>query len=282
MKEKLTDYTPEQIAKAVEKINKRKAYTKDYYAKHAKELNEKSKSRAKIARAKNKRLLEDYKLTYPKSVEDVSILEISQARPYSDAYLAKQKEATKQRVRDSNKKRNALETLFRQTHPEIATPKNNSLLSAIIYKPGLSPKEKRQEYFRQRYLILRHDTLLRVALYQKTHPEVHEKALARRRALCYNAPGSFTPDEFISKCLQYNNKCVYCGKVTKLTPDHVLPLSRGGSNSIQNILPACKHCNSAKGAKTFDEYVEYVRRFIPDYTPYTLTENNINVNENNS
>ena len=54
-------------------------------------------------------------------------------------------------------------------------------------------KEKRQEYFRQRYLILRHDTLLRVALYQKTHPEVHEKALARRRALCYNAPGSFTP-----------------------------------------------------------------------------------------
>ena len=46
--------------------------------------------------------------------------------------------------------------------------------------------------------------------------------------------------------------CVYCGKlVTHLTLhiDHVVPISRGGGNSMENLCVACKKCNLAKGAK---------------------------------
>jgi len=52
----------------------------------------------------------------------------------------------------------------------------------------------------------------------------------------------------------YDHRCVYCGKPHKnLTPDHVVPLARGGSNVIGNIVPACSACNQRKGARTPEE-----------------------------
>ena len=48
----------------------------------------------------------------------------------------------------------------------------------------------------------------------------------------------------------YDYKCVYCGKGgIKLTQDHVIPLSRGGSHTKENVVPACGLCNSSKGAR---------------------------------
>jgi 5-methylcytosine-specific restriction endonuclease McrA len=52
---------------------------------------------------------------------------------------------------------------------------------------------------------------------------------------------------------QYNGHCAYCGKKVKLTLDHIIPLSRGGKHSKDNVVPACSHCNSSKGTKTPEE-----------------------------
>ena len=48
----------------------------------------------------------------------------------------------------------------------------------------------------------------------------------------------------------FKQKCAYCGKRTRrLTKDHVIPLAKGGTLTLTNIVPACKSCNSKKGVK---------------------------------
>jgi len=50
-------------------------------------------------------------------------------------------------------------------------------------------------------------------------------------------------------------RCAYCGVETAEPHcDHVLPLSRGGSNSADNLATACGACNTSKGAKTLEEW----------------------------
>ena len=41
-----------------------------------------------------------------------------------------------------------------------------------------------------------------------------------------------------------------------LTKDHVIPISRGGSDAIDNIVGACLTCNKRKHRKTGDEFFE--------------------------
>ncbi len=48
-----------------------------------------------------------------------------------------------------------------------------------------------------------------------------------------------------------NNCCQYCGyKGEKLSIDHVLPRSRGGSDTWENVTTACLSCNITKGNRT--------------------------------
>lgn len=49
------------------------------------------------------------------------------------------------------------------------------------------------------------------------------------------------------------NRCQYCGHVfpqAELNLDHVVPLSRGGQSSWDNVVCACIRCNSRKGSRT--------------------------------
>lgn len=55
--------------------------------------------------------------------------------------------------------------------------------------------------------------------------------------------------QWLQLCARYNFCCANCGKFKPLTKDHIKPVSKGGSNSIKNIQPLCKSCNSSKGAK---------------------------------
>lgn len=49
------------------------------------------------------------------------------------------------------------------------------------------------------------------------------------------------------------NKCQYCGATKNLTLDHVVPKSRGGTHTWDNVVIACNHCNSRKGDRTPEE-----------------------------
>lgn len=45
---------------------------------------------------------------------------------------------------------------------------------------------------------------------------------------------------------KYDNKCAICKKEEWLTLDHITPLSKGGSNNIDNLQVLCKECNLKK------------------------------------
>jgi len=86
-----------------------------------------------------------------------------------------------------------------------------------------------------------------VARYETRRPEVKQARKARYRGRLLNARGSFTREEWEARKIQFGNRCAYCGRKTKrLTPDHYIPLSRGGTNFIDNVIPACQDCNRRK------------------------------------
>jgi CRISPR/Cas system Type II protein with McrA/HNH and RuvC-like nuclease domain len=53
-----------------------------------------------------------------------------------------------------------------------------------------------------------------------------------------------------------NFECVYCGDNNRktLTLDHVIPQSKGGKDSWDNLVTACRRCNGEKSNLTLEEY----------------------------
>ena len=68
--------------------------------------------------------------------------------------------------------------------------------------------------------------------------------------------GKHTGEEWQEKLNQYNNRCLYCGRVGKLTKDYIVPISLGGVNTIDNIVPACMKCNRKKNKKKLVQFKE--------------------------
>lgn len=58
----------------------------------------------------------------------------------------------------------------------------------------------------------------------------------------------------------YSSPCAYCGTLSEITADHVIPISRGGTHSIGNLVAACLKCNSSKGSKTITEWKLFSRK----------------------
>ena len=76
--------------------------------------------------------------------------------------------------------------------------------------------------------------------------------LHKRRARKAGNGGSYTAKEWKKLCKKYKNRCLCCGEKKKLTPDHVIPIIKGGTSDIENIQPLCLSCNCRKGVSETD------------------------------
>lgn len=59
--------------------------------------------------------------------------------------------------------------------------------------------------------------------------------------------------------LRDNHTCVFCLRTRdqcRMTLDHVVPRSQGGSNDSYNLVTACLDCNMAKGDKSLKHFVD--------------------------
>lgn len=66
--------------------------------------------------------------------------------------------------------------------------------------------------------------------------------------------GRNTPRDFSRLKNRLLGRCGYCKVNQANTIDHIIPLLRGGSNYIGNIMPACGACNYSKQHKTLVEW----------------------------
>jgi len=71
---------------------------------------------------------------------------------------------------------------------------------------------------------------------------------------------TLTDKEWMNILKGYKFRCAYCNKefnkLNRPTKDHIIPISKGGDNAKENIVPACRSCNSKKGVKAF--YKRYI------------------------
>jgi 5-methylcytosine-specific restriction endonuclease McrA len=71
----------------------------------------------------------------------------------------------------------------------------------------------------------------------------------RRRELAVSSDFSF--DDWLTTLAAFNHCCAYCLRGDRpLTMDHMNPISRGGLHTADNIIPACRSCNSKKGDRS--------------------------------
>ena len=74
-------------------------------------------------------------------------------------------------------------------------------------------------------------------LYYIKHPHIVGVTFSKKNV--------FKRDRFI---------CQYCGQMsTEMTIDHVIPKSRGGRTCWENVVVACRDCNTRKGDRTLQE-----------------------------
>ena len=63
------------------------------------------------------------------------------------------------------------------------------------------------------------------------------------------------------RLVEQSNKCAYCTSTEDLHWEHIIPKSKGGSDTIDNMVQACQKCNLSKSDKDLYEWYGKERRY---------------------
>lgn len=169
----------------------------------------------------------------------------------------------REQVRERNLK-NALKS--RAEHPE----RNRENCRKWHAKHLEQERERIRESMRKWRAEHPEQALERERKWRAEHPETVRKAIAkwvaanpekewarqqRRRARKLGLEEHFTPEEWAVVLERYGGACLACGRKPPevvITVDHVIPLARGGTDTVENLQPLCVSCNSRKWAKVID------------------------------
>lgn len=160
--------------------------------------------------------------------------------------------ATKDKIGDANRRQVYFSCEYcgnqSSDRPSHYKRKKRHFCSTKCY--SLFRKEKLSIYEQPAYKgIFQGDKQVYHRRYVKRAPECISHLKARRYARERNAEGSHTLEEWQILKIKFNYKCAICGGKKPLTKDHIVPLSKGGTDHIQNIQPLCRNCNSRKWMK---------------------------------
>lgn len=82
---------------------------------------------------------------------------------------------------------------------------------------------------------------------------VNQRRNITRRTKERNSINTLTSQEWLDTLEAYNYRCAYCGVEfnCELLPerDHIIPISKDGHNTKENVVPTCRSCNVKKSDK---------------------------------
>lgn len=93
-----------------------------------------------------------------------------------------------------------------------------------------------------------------------SNPESRAVRMSRRRARMAAVSVTLTLAQWRAVLASYGQRCAYCGSPDRISQDHVVAIALGGAHSADNVVPACGSCNSAKRARTVDEWYGFLIR----------------------
>ena len=135
-------------------------------------------------------------------------------------------------------------------------------------KPHIGKATNKQYYQRNREKVLRANAERRRRNPEKTSRERHAsyirhrpKILQKSRARHARIRGAVIVEivDHEAVIARDNSTCYLCERVLsadEITLDHVVPVTRGGTHTADNMKVACNSCNAAKGNKLLSEYLE--------------------------
>ncbi len=147
------------------------------------------------------------------------------------------------------------ETARRAADPEAARAYKRDWWAAKEH----SSEERQQAAQRARdwYQDNKGRRLVSFHLWKVRHPEafkaiqkrylVKNPVHVRRRAYMQKVVRTFTAQQWAETLALFDHRCAYCLRNDlPMTQDHVIPVSKGGDHTQENVVPACKPCNSRK------------------------------------
>jgi 5-methylcytosine-specific restriction endonuclease McrA len=184
----------------------------------------------------------------------------------ADGHLSKCKVCVSARVRENRRERLEQYAQYEKAGANLPhrvearrkyQEENKERISEYKKKWAMDNKERVAASKLAYYERKRLDILARSKKWAESNPEKVRRAktnnLRKRRAAKHASHGSFTAGQFRELCERYDNRCLACGDAEAvLEADHVVPLTKGGSDSISIIQPLCGPCNRKKFVNIID------------------------------
>jgi 5-methylcytosine-specific restriction endonuclease McrA len=135
-----------------------------------------------------------------------------------------------------------------KTPPEVLKAKRRTHYEQNLEK-SIAKARKWQAYYLERKDRFRELG----AAWRKANPEKTVAYANLRRARLQNIGSTgVSPSEWALILEQFDHLCAYCQKPNgskRLERDHVIPVSKGGLDHPDNVVPACRTCNARKAAR---------------------------------
>jgi len=164
-------------------------------------------------------------------------------REYQQEYDRTRRDPEKHRARSRRYRNENIEEVRRKDRKRARA---NKAARAEYFKAW---REQNAEYIaKKRHEYYQANKEARAAYFQKWYAknsEIAKTSARRRSARKAGADGSHTESEWLMVLRAYDHRCAYCSGPAE-SRDHVIPLSKGGRDDIDNIVPACNPCNSSK------------------------------------